>query len=151
MKNIIILIMLVALSGSLRAQIQQPKWYAINKNQMVTMGLEMTAGYVQGWREEILYHPNALFRNFPKLNPNFFDNRISWQKGNIIDANHLAKGIITGLHLVAVVIKVGDIKKYKGWNKVKKIGGDLVKHYVAYQIGFFLAYNVTHKNPINGK
>ena len=121
------------------------KWYSISKNDVVTMACEVGAGYGQGWREEVLYHPNALFKHFPNLNRNFWDNRLYSEGGHNFDANHVLKGAITSLHLAAVVIKAGDLKNYKG-KKGLKILADFVKNYAAYQLGFFLSYNVTHKN-----
>ncbi len=126
----------------------QKKWYSISKNDIATMSCEVGAGYLQGWREEVIYHPNALFEHFPKLNPNFWDNRVSWQKGNIKDANHILKFGVTACHLTAIVIKTGDLKNYKGARKILKIVADVAKNYAAYQLGFFLSYNVTHHNKL---
>ncbi len=146
MKKIIYLLLLqlmICLPG-----MAQKKWYSFSKNDIATMSCEMGAGYLQGWREEVIYHPNALFEHFPKLNANFWDNRISWQRGNIKDANHILKFGVTAFHLTAVVIKTGDLKSYKGARKILKIIGDIAKNYAAYQLGFFLSYNVTHHNKL---
>ena len=126
----------------------QQKWYSFSKSDIATLSLEAGAGYAQGWREEVLYHPNALFKHFPNLNRNFWDSRISWQGGGIKDANHLLKAGVTSMHIAAVVVRISDIQKFKGWRRVLKITGDGIKHYAAYQLGFFLAYNVTHKNHL---
>lgn len=124
----------------------QHKW--ITKNDLATMSLEALAGYGQGWREEVLYHPNALFTHFPNLNHRFWDSRESWKNGNIKDANHLLKAGITLSHLAAVAIKIGNYKEYKKGKRFLKILADIAKNYASYQIGFFLGYNVTHHNKL---
>jgi hypothetical protein len=101
------------------------------------MGLQFTAGYAQGWREEVLYHPNALFKNHPNLNRSFWDNR-QWKRWN---ANHLLKSIVATSHTAAIVIKIGGEKK--NW---KQYAVDAVKYYGSYKLGFFISYNLTHKN-----
>lgn len=112
------------------------------------MSIEVGAGYMQGWREEVLYHPNALFRHFPKLSRTFWDNRITWQQRGKFDANHVLKGGIVTSQLIAIVIKTGDIKDYPKKKRLLKILIDLGKYYVSYQLGFFLSYNITHHNKL---
>lgn len=125
----------------------QKKWYSITKNDLTTMSFEAVAGYGQGWREEVLYHPNALFTHFPNLNRRFWDSRESWKNGNIKDANHLLKAGITLSHLAAVAFKIGNYKEYKK-QRFLKILADIAKNYAAYQIAFFLSYNITHHNKL---
>ena len=145
MKQLSILIFLLILYNNI---IAQDKWYKVTKNDIATMSLELGAGYTTGWREEVLYHPNALFRHFPNLNRNFWDNRISSKRNDIKDANHMLKASYTLMHLTAIAIKVGDFKQYKRWKKVRKIAFDVFKNYCAYQAGFYLSYNLTHKNKL---
>jgi hypothetical protein len=142
MKKYSLIIMFIAFNTAAIAQ----KWYSVSKNDIATMSLEMGAGYAQGWREEVLYHPNALFAHFPNLNKNFWDNRLSWQRGHIRDANHILKFSVTAFHLTAVAIKIGDYKSLPKKQRVKKILFDVFKNYAAYQLGFFLSYNLTHHN-----
>ena len=137
--------LLLLLSFNVHAQ---KNWYAVTNNDIATMSLELGAGYATGWREEVLYHPNALFRRFPDLNRNFWDNRISSQRDDLKDANHVLKGSYTMMHLAAISIKVGDYKEYKSWQKLLRILYTLGINYAAYQTGFFLSYNLTHKNKL---
>lgn len=145
MKKLLILLLCIIIYSNIEAQ---SKWYTVTKNDIVTMSLELSAGYTTGWREEVLYHPNALFRNFPKLNRNFWDNRISSQRDDLKDANHVLKASYTFMHLTAIAVKVSDFKQYKGWKKVGKITFDVLKNYCAYQLGFYLSYNLTHQNKL---
>lgn len=50
--------------------------------------------------------------------------------------------------LVAIVIKTGDIKDYPKKKRLLKILVDMGKYYAAYQLGFFLSYNITHQNKL---
>ena len=125
------LIILLLLTNAAFAQ------FRITGNDAAIMGLQFTAGYAQGWREEVLYHPNALFRNHPKLNRSFWDIR-KYKRWN---ANHLLKTIVSGSHTAAIVIKIGGGKK--NW---KQYAVDAFKYYGSYKLGFFVSYNLTHKN-----
>lgn len=110
---------------------------AVTKNDIAVMSLQFAAGYGQGWREEVLYHPNALFRRFPNLNRSFWDSR-QWKRHN---ANHWLKTGVVGCQTLAIVIKIGERKK--NW---KAYAIDMIKYYGSYKLGFFAAYNITHKN-----
>ena len=130
---LLVLIILILLSTKkVKAQNK-----VISKNDVAVMMLQFGAGYAQGWREEVLYHPNALFRNHPNLNRSFWDSR-QWKRWN---ANHLLKTTIASLHTAAIIIKL-DGKK-RNW---KYYALDAVKFYGSYKAGFFASYNLTHKN-----
>lgn len=141
-----VLLALLLCTGSAYSQ----KWYSVSKNDLWVMGMEVGAGYSQGWREEVLYHPHQLFKHFPNLNRKFWDARWSWTNGDAYkwDANHVLKGTTTAFHLAALVIKVGDIKAYKRKDRWKKILFDAAKYYLSYQAGFALSYNLTHGNKV---
>jgi hypothetical protein len=128
----------------------QSKWYSVSKNDILVMSCEVGAGYSQGWREEVLYHPHSLFEHYPNLNRKFWDARWSWQNGDAYkwDANHVLKGTTNAFHLAAVVVKASDLKSYKRKDLWKKLLFDVVKYYSSYQLGFFLSYNITHKNKL---
>ena len=79
-----IIVMLVSFSA-----IGQKKNNLFAKNDIAPVGLQLVADYAQGWLEEVVYHPNALFRRYPGLNRNFWDCR-KWHRWN---ANHLLKTI----------------------------------------------------------
>lgn len=124
----------------------QDKWYSITKNDAAVMALELAAGYGQGWRDEVLYHPNQLFKQYPNLNRRFWDIRVQDKPGFLNtewDADHVLKGAIASLHVAAVVFKIGERKQ--NW---KKYLFDAVKYYGSYKLGFFLSYNLTHKNSL---
>lgn len=125
------------------------KWYAVSKNDIAVMSCEVGAGYATGWREEVLYHHYALSQNFPGLFKNgktFWDGRV--YSDGVFDANHMLKGMTVGFHVAAICIKLGDIKSYPKKDRWKKILFDAVKYYGSYQLGFFLAYNITHQNKL---
>lgn len=107
-----------------------------SKNDIPVMSLMFGAGYLVGWREEVLYHPNALFKHFPNLNKNYWDNR-RYKRHN---ANHHLKTAYTSMFIAAAVIKIGDKKKWYYY----LIDG--VKYVIAYKAGFYASYNLTHKN-----
>lgn len=139
---------MILLCISLSASAQK-KWYNISKNDIAIMSIEVAAGYAQGWRDEVQYHPNQLFKQMPNLNRRFWDIRhqdpptflnMEW------DADHALKFAVNGLHVTAVVLKVGDIKQYRKKDRWKKIIFDAAKYYLSYKAGFFLSYNITHKN-----
>lgn len=123
----------------------QTKWYHISGNDIATMSIEVVAGYGSGWRDEVLYHPNQLFRHFPNLPRKFWDNRIQRRPGFLHmewNADHLLKAGVTMSHITAICLRFGEKKKFS------RICVDVVKHYLAYQLGFLLSYNVTHHNKL---
>ena len=91
--------------------------------------------------------PTLYLLIFQNLNRRFWDSRESWKNGNIKDANHLLKAGITLSHLAAVAFKIGNYKEYKK-QRFLKILADIAKNYAAYQIAFFLSYNITHHNKL---
>jgi len=116
-----------------------------SKKDIAPMALTMGAGYSQGWREEVIYHPNQLFEQFPNLNRNFWDIRVQNKPGFLNtewDADHVLKATTGGLFVAAVAVKIGDKKKWY-WYVI-----DAAKYYLSYKTGFFLAWNVTHKNKL---
>ncbi len=128
---------------------QGQKWYGISKNDAWIMSIQVAAGYAQGWREEVLQHHYDLSQRFPGL---FKDGKTFWDgrndKDGIWDADHMLKGTIIMLETACISIKIGDLKKYKGWKKVGKIAMDSLKFYGCYHLGFFLSYNLTHGNKV---
>lgn len=159
MKQIIIGIITVlycstTMSQQLLVSVSKPepkKWYSISKNTIITMTLETVAGYAQGWRDEVQYHPNQLFEQMPNLNRSFWDIRVQDPPGFLNmewDADHVLKFTVNGLHVAAVVVKVGDIKQYRKKDRWKRILFEFLLHYGANKVGFFLAYNVTHGNKL---
>lgn len=116
-----------------------------SKNDYAIIPLEVAAGYAQGWRDEVIYHPNALFKHFPNLPKKFWDNRIQSKPGFLHmewNADHVLKATTNLCHLTAICFKIGERKKFKYYLF------DMLKYYISYQTGFFLSYNLTHKNKI---
>lgn len=144
-----VLALSVFLCLTARSQNTDKNPWAFNKNDIAPMALQLTAGYAQGWREEVLYHPKELFEQFPNLNRNFWDNRINRGSRGISifrDANHLFKFIVTGTQTASVVIKIGDWKEFPKKDRWKKLLVDIFKYYGAYKLGFYFSYNITHGN-----
>jgi len=122
---------------------QNDKWFS--KKDIAPMALTLGAGYAQGWREQVIHHPNQLFKQFPNLNRNFWDIRVQGKKGFLNmqwDADHTLKATSAGLFVAAIAIKTGEKKRWYWYI------WDGVKYYLSYKAGFFLAYNVTLKNKL---
>ena len=147
MKKLTILLLFLPLFASA----QEKKWYTITGNDIAVMSVELAVGYAQGWRDEVIYHPNQLFKRFPNLNRSFWDIRVQNPPGFLNtewDADHVLKATVSSLHVAAVVIKIGDLKDYPKKDRWKKVAFDMVKYYGAYKAGFFLSWNVTHGNKL---
>lgn len=127
-----LLLIILLFSSNARAQ-------TFTRNDIGVMSAQMLAGYATGWREQVLYHPNELFKQYPNLNRKFWDSR----QPSRWNANHWLKTASVTFHTVGIVIKIGE--KPKNW---KLYALDFAKYYGAYKTGFFLAYNVTHKNKL---
>lgn len=115
------------------------------KKDIAPMILTATAGYAQGWRDEVIYHPNQLFQKYPNLNRNFWDIRVQNPPGFLNtewDADHVLKATSAGLFVAAVTVKSGHKQKWY-WYLV-----DAAKYYLSYKIGFTLAYNLTLNNKL---
>ena len=134
--RVIIMLLLTALSHTTESQTTKKKYEWISKKDIAPIGLQVLAGYSQGWREEVLYHPNALFRRYPDLNRSFWDSR-QWKRWN---ANHLLKTITASAHTAAIVLHIGEKKNWKHYAL------DAFKYYSSYKLGFFISYNLQHKN-----
>ena len=127
------------------AQTEKKKWYRISKNDLKIMAIEIGAGYAQGWRDEVQYHPNQLFKQMPNLNRRFWDIRVQDEPTFLNtewDADHVLKFAVNGLHVAAICFKIGEKKKWYLYLV------DAVKYYGSYKLGFFLGYNVTHRNRL---
>lgn len=121
----------------------QNKWFS--KKDIAPAALAVAAGYAQGWRDEVIYHPNQLFEQYPNVNRRFWDIRhqdppsflsMEW------DADHVLKATSAGLFITAIAIRAGEKKKWYWYV------WDGFKYYLSYKIGFTLAYNVTFKNKL---
>jgi hypothetical protein len=109
------------------------------------MSTLFAAGYSTGWREEVIQHPNQLFKQYPNLNRNFWDIRVQNPPGFMNtewDADHVLKGSTATLFVTSVIIKKGEKKKWYYYLS------DGIKYYLSYKAGFFTAYNLTLKNKL---
>lgn len=147
--KLLIPLLLCMVMNTIQAQTSTKSPYGFSKKDIAPLTLQLVAGYAQGWREEVLYHPEALFAHYPNLNHRFWDTRINRGSRGISifrDANHLLKFIVAGTQTTAIVIKVGDWKNYPRNKRWKKLLADMVKYYGAYKLGFYCSYNLTHQN-----
>ena len=115
------------------------------KKDIAPMTLSFAAGHATGWRDVVIYHPNQLFEQFPNLNENFWDNRVQNKPGFLNmewNADHVFKSASKLFFVTAVVLKVGDKKKWYWYL------WDGVKYFAAYHIGFFTSYNLINKNKL---
>ncbi len=116
--------------------------WKIEKSDWLPMGLVLGAGYSQSWRDEVEFHPNALFRHYPNLNHSFWDIR----EPKRWNANHVLKTATMALFTAAICVKIGDWKAYPKKKRWQKLAADALKYYGMYHIGFFIGYNLQHKN-----
>jgi hypothetical protein len=145
----LLLVAMLLLICTTSAHSQNP--WRVTKSDIAPMLLQMNAGYWQGWREEVLYHPNAFLRAHPNYNREFWDIRISHDNKGlsaIKDANHLLKSTVVLSQTVAIVIKVGDWREYPKKKRVVKLLVDAIKYWGMYKLGFYLGYNITHNNKL---
>lgn len=115
------------------------------KKDIAPMALTFAAGYSTGWREEVIYHPNQLFRQYPNLNRKFWDIRVQDKPGFLNtewDADHVLKGTTVLLFTAAVTFKLGEKKKWYLYIL------DGVKYFAAYHIGFYVSYNLQMNNKL---
>jgi hypothetical protein len=123
----------------------QSKYKWLSKKDIAPMLLCMGAGYSAGIKDEISYHPNQLFQQYPNLSRKFWDVRhqnpptflnTEW------DGEHIFKGATVLLFVGAVTFKIGERKKWY-WYIV-----DGVKYFIAYHVGFAISYNIQMKNKL---
>lgn len=117
----------------------------VSKKDIAPMILTAGAGYTTGWREIVINHPNQLFARYPNLPRRFWDNRVQSEPGLLNmewNADHVLKGATVLCFTAAVTFKIGEKKKWY-WYLV-----DGVKYFASYHLGFFLSYNVQHKNKL---
>ena len=124
----ILFLLLLPLIGSSQFKLKQ--------SDIAPMSCTFAAGLLQGTREQVLYHPNALFKQFPGLNHKFWDIR----QGHRWDANHYLKAGVASLFTAAIVFRIGDRKKWYWYF------WDGFKYYLPYKLGFFISYNLIFKN-----
>jgi len=117
----------------------------LSKKDIAPMVLTFAAGYSTGWREEVINHPNQLFRRYPNLNRKFWDNRVQSEPGFLNmewNADHVLKGSTVLFFTAAVTFKLGEKKKWY-WFIV-----DGVKYFLSYHAGFFISHNIQNQNKL---
>lgn len=128
-------------------------WYKplLQKKDWIVYTAQFLSGFSDGIREQVLYHPNQLFEQFPNLNRQWWDSRISWQNKYSIspllvafsDANHGFKGASLILNCVSIAFSLDEIpKKGKALFFIKKI----VFSYLSNKAGFTASYYGVFKN-----
>lgn len=133
---------------------KKEKW-RMNKNKWIAGGLVFTAGAAKGFNETLLFHFSDFQVRFPKVNPQWFDPKISWankykngdsQAGPrfplstsvlvmFTDQYHLDNFIWKLGWTSALVIKMGEKKQ-----KLKYYLYDLLYYTICHQAGFMLTY-----------
>lgn len=139
MKNKIIVLLMIMPAMCL----SQPKLFS--KKDIAPMTLSFTSGHLNGWREEVLYHPNQLFEQFPGLNRRFWDIRVQDDPGFLNtewDADHVLEMGSKAMMVAAVTFKLGQKQKWYWYL------WDAVKYMSAYKLGEFSSYNLIHKNKL---
>lgn len=141
MKNLIVLILLCMLFNKSQAQ-----WYIPDRNDIAMCSVQFLAGSADGLREQVLYHPNELFKRHPNLNRQYWDSRISWHNKEhtwtpISDANHVLRLGIQTSNLATIGIVIGE--KQKDW---KVIARKIILCYLFNKAGFHLVYDLHFKN-----
>jgi len=128
---------------------QDAKWWGITKKDIAPMSLVFVAGHAKGWADQVEFHHHEMSIQFPGLFKNgktFWDGR--YDDDGIWDAKHMMEGIRAKCFILAIVFKVGDLKKYPKKDRWKKVGFDLITYSAIERFGFTTSYNGIHKNPI---
>lgn len=147
--------LLIALACTMTCYAQKT-WCSplFEKNDWIVYSSQYLSGASDGIREQVLYHPIALFEQFPGLNRQWWDSRISWQnKDNesrllvaFSDANHFFKGSSLMLNCTSIAFSFGDMSQYKKGEIWKEIAKKLVFSYLVNKAGFATSYYLTFKN-----
>lgn len=143
MKNLLKLILIGILCMLFK---KSPAQFKITSNDLFLAGTQFIGGGLDGLREQVLYHPNELFKQHPNLNRQYWDSRISWHNKEhvwtpISDANHVLRLGIQTSNLATIGIVIGE--KQKNW---KVIARKLILCYLFNKAGFHLVYDLHFKN-----
>lgn len=121
------------------------------KAQDVSWSGSYLSGVCTGVRDQVLFHPVALFNQYSRLNRQWWDSRISYMNKYsespalvaFSDANHFFAGAALTLNCVAVAFSFGDMPKHgKAWWLIKR---SLI-NYVFNRAGFGTSYYLLFKN-----
>ncbi len=120
------------------------------KNDLLLAGVQLLYGAADGTREEVLYHPNNLFRMHPELNRQWWDSRISWKNKEdtwvaISDANHTLRLFMQASDLATISLVLFEKKTARRqlWKVALR---KAVLCYVARKAGFGAVYYLHFKN-----
>lgn len=125
------------------------KWYNPTKNNLAIFGISILRGGADGQREEVLYHPNNLFKVNPHLNRQYWDQRISWQNRGwaaFKDGNHLCRTTIQLAELLGIGIALLNKKPIK--KKLMPVVGSMIYGYLGNKTGFIGRYVIHFKNKL---
>lgn len=133
----------------------QPQKWKINGNRWLTGGLIFVAGAGKGFNETLLFHWKEFYRQFPNVNPKWFNPAISWRNKYknhdpkagakfplstsvlvmLTDQYHLNSFINRTAWATTVAIKIGEGKK-----PFKHYLLDFLYYTICHQAGFALTY-----------
>jgi hypothetical protein len=144
MKNLLKLILIGILCMLFK---KSPAQFKITSNDLFLAGTQFIGGGLDGVREQVLYHPNELFKQHQNLNRQYWDSRISWQNKEhvwtpISDANHVLRLGIQTTNLASIAISLTS-KEGKNWKVILK---KILISYLSNKSGFYTIYNLHFKN-----
>ena len=97
----------------------------ITKNDAIIYAIQFVSGAVEGIHDYAYYHPDAFLRAHPGFNPDWWDNRLSWDNKYhntwfvrtfavwATDANHAGKALNHLCNSVSIAIAFNDFKNWK--------------------------------------
>jgi hypothetical protein len=146
-----------ALSVKLQTQWTKPvKWYTVTQTEGIIMTMFFAGGYLQGWRDELLYHPHALLDRFGLQDEPYWNDKK--EKGFLNmqwDFDHNSKSGIVLLAVTSVALRGWNIWRGKRvfhprtfWIFLGRMAYEMTLNYSSYKFGHMLAYNLTHGNKL---
>jgi hypothetical protein len=137
----ILLLILLSVSNTGVCQ----KFKLLSKKDIIPAIAMVVAGYSTGVRDEVLYHPNQLFEQYPNLNRKFWDNRVQSEPGFLNmewNADHVFKGVSVLSFCTAVTFRLGEKQKWYLYI------WDGLRFLAFYKIGFIASYHLQFKNKL---
>lgn len=147
--------LLIILLFSFSAEAQKLK---VKRADLALGSVQFAAGIFRGIREQVLYHPNELFRQHPNLNTHWWDSRTSWTNKltkpwwkpvGLTDANHFFQSAFVysnilsiGISTYAITKDIFDNKKLRLWAFFKAMAISTICQWV----GFYASYTLHFKN-----
>jgi hypothetical protein len=123
-----------------------PKPAFITGNDALIYLIQFASGAIEGIHDYAYYHPDAFLRAHPRLDPDWWDNRLSWDNKYhntwfvrtfavwVTDANHAGKALVHLANSISIAIAFNDFKNWKNIFKRAAIS------YAVNRTGFNLFY-----------